>query len=157
MCVHRLRDALCSTTMAGPAAAAMPQRRPQQRGQQPKGGLAGPELQLVEERLLELQFGLLSLHDDDEVRMHVCIGRDLLAAGCRLNPILFGFSRVIHKKAATGGGQGRRGATGGMRGVVPAAALRGRGGGARLLGTFLPLRVMDRMVIAVLCLRSRLT
>lgn len=56
--------------MAGPVAPPMPQRP--QRGQ-PKGGLAGPELQLVEERLLELQFGLLSLHDDDdEVRMRAC-------------------------------------------------------------------------------------
>lgn len=58
--------------MAGPTASqqAAPagRRRPphQQQQQQPKGGLMGPELQLVEERLLELQFGLLSLHEKEE-------------------------------------------------------------------------------------------
>lgn len=58
--------------MAGPAAAVQQQaggpggrRRLPQQQRQPKGGLMGPELQLVEERLLELQFGLLSLHEEE--------------------------------------------------------------------------------------------
>ena len=161
-----------SIMMAGPAsqqAAPAGRRRPphhhHQQQQQPKGGLMGPELQLVEERLLELQFGLLSLHEEEdveegEVRVRVTtyqpsqpdcttpVNRSIHQSYQRTHTHTHTHTHARARAhtgcccccCCCGGGGGcgceGEGADGGVRGVVPPGALRGGGGGAGLVGTY---------------------
>jgi len=89
--------------MAGPGAAgataALPPPRPHRpatQQQKQRGGLAGPELQLVEERLLELQFGLLSLHEEEDGRQQVGQSSNAMQAGCGLALALSTPTRQTH-------------------------------------------------------------